>query len=219
MLGDVFADLGYDVDEFAVVSDEHDLAAPVRFPDPLKYDVVVPLGASWAVYDERLTQSWVGDEMALVRTADAAGVGVLGVCFGGQLIAQAFGGVVQRSHRPEIGWCEVNTEAPGLVPGGPWFEWHFDRFDVPPGAVEVARNDRAAQAFTIGHSMGLQFHPELDAALLETWLARDAAEVIELGADPDELRSTTVQLKDDAAGRLRDLVRGFLDQVVRQRPS
>ena len=89
MLGDVFAEFGYDIDTFAVVAEHQvdDPAFPVQFPDPLDYDVVVPLGARWAVYDEQLKQNWVADEMALVRAADAAGVGVLGVCFGGQLVA------------------------------------------------------------------------------------------------------------------------------------
>jgi GMP synthase-like glutamine amidotransferase len=222
MIGDVFAEFGYDTDTFAVVAEDRvdDPAFAVQFPDPLNYDVIAPLGARWAVYDERLQQTWVADEMAMVRAADAAGVGVLGVCFGGQLIAQAFGGTVQRSADPEIGWHQIGTDAPDLVPGGPWFQWHFDRFDLPPGAVELARNSRAAQAFVIGHSMGLQFHPELDGPLLEAWLANDGAEVVALGLQPNELRSATAQLQSDAADRLRTLVRGFLDRVVRQpRPS
>jgi GMP synthase-like glutamine amidotransferase len=218
MLGDVFAEFGYDTDVFAVVANDQvdDPAFPVRFPDPLDYDVVVPLGARWAVYDERLKQTWLADEMALVRAADAAGVGVLGVCFGGQLVAQAFGGTVQRSADPEIGWHQMTTDAPDLIPVGPWFQWHFDRFDVPPGATELARNDHAAQAFVIGHSAGLQFHPELDGPLLEAWLANDGAEVVALGLTPDELRSRTAELQSDAGGRLRTLVRGFLDRVARQ---
>lgn len=218
MLGDVFAEFGYDVDTFAVIGQdqvEHP-AVTVRFPDPLGYDVVVPLGARWAVYDEQLKQTWVADEMALVRTADAAGVGVLGVCFGGQLVAQAFGGTVQRSADPELGWHELTTNAPDLIPDGPWFQWHFDRFDIPPGATELARNGCAAQAFVIGHSAGLQFHPELDGPLLEAWLANDEPEVIAMGLTPDELRSETAKLQSDAAGRLRILVRGFLDRVARQ---
>ncbi len=218
MLGDVFAEFGYDIDTFAVVAEHQvdDPAFPVQFPDPLDYDVVVPLGARWAVYDEQLKQNWVADEMALVRTADAAGVGVLGVCFGGQLVAQAFGGAVQGSADPEIGWHQITTDAPDLIPGGPWFQWHFDRFDVPPGAIELARNSRAAQAFVIGHCVGLQFHPELDGPLLEAWVADDAAEAIALGVQPDELRSATRALQSDAARRLRTMVRGFLDRVARQ---
>jgi GMP synthase-like glutamine amidotransferase len=222
MLGDVFAELGYDIDTFAVVPAERveDPAFAVTFPDPLNYDVVVPLGARWAVFDDRLRKTWVADEMELVRAADAAGVGVLGVCFGGQLIAQTFGGTVARSPHPEIGWHQVGTDELDLVPAGPWFQWHFDRFEVPPGGVELARNSRAAQAFVIGHCMGLQFHPELDGALLDAWLANDGHEAIGLGLDPDEMRSATAQLQSDAAHRLRALVRAFTAQVVRQpRPS
>ena len=138
------------------------------------------------------------------------------MCFGGQLVAQAYGGTVARSTDPEIGWAQLSTEAPDLIPDGPWFQWHFDRFSVPPGAVELARNGRAAQAFAIGHSVGLQFHPELDGPLLEAWLANDGTEAIAFGLDLDELRSETACLHSDAARRLRALVRGFLDRVAHQ---
>jgi GMP synthase-like glutamine amidotransferase len=218
MLADVFADLGYDVDEFGVVPPDRvdDPTVEVSFPDPLNYDVIVPLGARWAAYDERIRNTWVADEMALVRAADAAGAGVLGVCFGGQLVAQAHGGTVTRSTDPEIGWHPVHTAAPELIPGGPWFQWHFDRFTTPPGATELARNDRAVQAFTIGHTVGLQFHPELDAPLLEAWLDNDGAEAEAHGLVLDELRSQTSRLQSDARARLHNLVRGFLDRVAGQ---
>ena len=196
MLGEVFADLGFDTDEFLVVPSDA-VAEPgvdVDFPDPLKYDVVVPLGARWAAYDERLLATWVADEMALVRAADAAGVGVLGVCFGGQLVAQAHGGTVTRSTAPEIGWRPVDSEAQGVVPSGPWFQWHFDRFELPPDATRLARNDSATQTFTIGSTLGLQFHPELDGALLDAWIDHDGAEAVALGLDLDEMRAETARL-------------------------
>jgi GMP synthase-like glutamine amidotransferase len=218
MLGEVFAEFGYDIDTFNVVPEGQgdDPASDVEFPDPLNHDVIVPLGARWAAYDERLLNTWVGDEMKMVRAADAAGVGVLGVCFGGQVIAQAHGGTVERSTDPEIGWHQLTTDVPSLIPVGPWFQWHFDRFTVPPGALELARNGRAAQAFAIGHTVGLQFHPELDGPLLEAWLANDGAEATRLGLKLDELRSETARLQIDAARRLRALVRGFIDRVAHQ---
>lgn len=218
MLADVFTECGFDVDRFDVVAPARDdaPAGDVTFPDPTGYDVIVPLGARWAVYDEGLVNSWVGAEMALVRRAVESGVGVLGVCFGGQLIAQALGGSVSRSPAPEVGWYDVATDDAGLVPGGRWFQWHFDRWTLPPGATEIARTPDASQAFILGTALALQFHPELDSELLEVWLANDRDDAAAgIGVSHHELRSETKELTDDAAARLRTLVRGFLNRVVR----
>jgi len=147
LLGDAFTESGFDVDTFEVVPAERidDPAGDIVFPDPTGYDVIVPLGARWPVYDDVLRRTWVGTEMQLVRDAADAGVALLGVCFGGQLLAQAFGGSVTRSTVPEIGWYHVDTDQPDLVPGGPWFQWHFDRWTPPPGATEIARTANSSQ--------------------------------------------------------------------------
>jgi GMP synthase-like glutamine amidotransferase len=219
MLGDAFAECGFDVETFAVVPAEHvdEPAIEVVFPDPSRYDVIVPLGARWPVYDEALRRAWVGSEMQMLRDAADAGVATLGVCFGGQLIAQAFGGSVARSDVPEIGWYEVASDDPDLIPGGAWFQWHFDRWTLPPGATEIARTANSSQAFVLGKALALQFHPELDGALLEGWLAVDRdGDVASMGLTNDELRSATARLQASSAERIRELVRGFNDRVVRQ---
>jgi GMP synthase-like glutamine amidotransferase len=219
LLGQAFTDCGYDVDTFHVVPAER-VDSPGRdviFPDPAGYDVIVPLGARWPVYDEALRRTWVGGETRLVREAADAGVALLGVCFGGQLLAQAFGGSVERSSVPEIGWYDVETDNPQLVPGGAWFQWHFDRWTLPPGATEVARTANSSQAFVLGRMLALQFHPEIDAKLLEVWLADDRdGEVVGAGLGHDELLYRTTQLAEDTGKRIRDLVRGFLTHVGRQ---
>jgi GMP synthase-like glutamine amidotransferase len=219
LLGEAFTDQGFDVDVFEVVPaaciDEP--AVDVTFPDAADYDVIVPLGARWPVYDDALRDKWVGDETQLVLDAADAGVALLGVCFGGQLLAQAFGGSVARSSDPEIGWYDVTSDQPDLIPGGPWFQWHFDRWTLPPGAIEIARTASASQAFVLGRALALQFHPEVDAELLERWLADDRnGEVVSVGRTHDELRSRTTELAHSAASRVRDLVRGFVTHVVRQ---
>ena len=211
LLGEVFAESGFDISTFDVVAPDRpdDPVVDVSFPDPLDYDVIVPLGARWAVYDERVP--WIADEMDLLRRGLDAGVGVLGVCFGGQLLAAALGGTVARSPQPEIGWCDVHSDNPALVPPGPWFQWHFDRLTTPPGAVEVARNASATQAFVLGRAFGLQFHPEVDAALVEQWIAEDTGgDIAQLGLTAAGLRDRTIHVADDAAARLRLLVAGFL---------
>jgi GMP synthase-like glutamine amidotransferase len=219
LLGDAFTESGYDVHTFDVVPAEHidSPAVEVTFPDPTGYDVIVPLGARWPVYDDALQRTWVSAETKLVRDAADAGVALLGVCFGGQLLAHAFGGSVARAHIPEIGWYDVDTDRPELVPAGPWFQWHFDSWTLPPGATEIARTANASQAFVLGRALALQFHPEIDLKLLDMWLADDRDDdVVGAGLSHDELRQRTRELTDDVATRIRGLVRGFLTHVARQ---
>lgn len=225
LLGEAFSELGFSVSTFEVVPAHlvDQPAVDVELPDPTRYDIIVPLGARWAVYDERLGRSWVGSEIELVQRALESGVAVLGVCFGGQLLAQALGGFVERSNAAEIGWHDVDSAHPGLIPPGPWFQWHFDRWTLPPGATEVARNEVASQAFVAGRALALQFHPEIDAEVLELWIANDiCGEAGDAGVSYDDLRARTAAELDDAVRRVRLLVRGFVDNVARAplgRPS
>jgi GMP synthase-like glutamine amidotransferase len=217
LLAEAFSDAGFDIDTFTVVPEEkaEQPVLDVVFPDPTGYDVIVPLGARWPVYDEALRRTWVGAEMMMLREAAAAGVALLGVCFGGQILAQAFGGTVGRAPAPEIGWYDITTDRPELVSEGPWFQWHFDRWTLPPGAVEIARTPNASQAFVLDRILALQFHPELDQALLIDWLAGDRdGEALALGLEHDELLAQTRQLGDDAVRRIHALVNAFLTYVA-----
>ena len=217
MLGDAFVECGYDVDQFEVVpaARASDPRFDVELPDPRAYDAVVPLGSRWSVTAVDDGMDWIASEAAMVRDAQAAGVPMLGVCFGGQLLAHALGGSVSRAPEPEIGWYEVDSSRTDLVPAGPWFEWHFDRFTLPAGAEEIARSAKAPQAFVLGRTLGLQFHPEVDEALLETWLAGDgAAEIAAFGVTADDLRRATTREVDAAAKRVQALVNAFVDTVA-----
>jgi GMP synthase-like glutamine amidotransferase len=153
-------------------------------------------------------------EIEQLRKADAAGVPVLGICFGGQLLALAHGGSVARSAGPEIGWADVHSDDTALVPGGPWFQWHYDRWRLPPDATELARNPAASQAFVLRRNLALQFHPELTAASLNGWLANGgAADAEAQGIDVGELVSRTAREAADAGRRAAALVDGFLRQI------
>jgi GMP synthase-like glutamine amidotransferase len=232
LLGDVFSEKGFDVEAFeAVPADRVD--APVydiAYPEPTDYDVIVPLGSRFSVYDDAFTGTafrgtafrgtWVSTQMQMVRDAVDTGVGVLGVCFGGQLVAQALGGTVVRSPAPELGWYQIDSAAPEFIPSGPYFEWHSDRFTPPAEATEIARTANACQAFVLGTALGLQFHPEVDTPLLEAWLSNDSGgDVDRLGVDIETLRARTAAEQDAAVSRLRGLVGGFLDRVAQVAPQ
>lgn len=184
-------------------------------PELTGFDLIVPLGAPWSVYDVERIGSWVLDEQEYLRAADTAGIPVLGVCFGGQLLATVHGGSVARSARPEIGWYDVVGDDTGTIESAPWCQWHYDAWTVPPGAQEIARNENASQAFRLRRNLAVQFHPELDGAILAGWLANGGhSSAVAHGIDPDELLAHTVAEEDAARKRATRLVRRFLDDVA-----
>jgi GMP synthase-like glutamine amidotransferase len=216
-VGEAFADRGFDVETLQVVPAEHFVVPDVSvvFPDPLAYDVVVPLGAPWSVYDAATIGAWVGEELGFLRTAHNGGVPVFGICFGGQALAAALGGAVELSPEPELGWTIVESSEPDLVEPGPWFQLHQDRWQLPPGARELATTGVASQAFVLGRSMGVQFHPELTATILQAWLdSGDRDYLLAHGVDPDALIVLTAAQADAARERAVRLVDRFLSRVA-----
>jgi GMP synthase-like glutamine amidotransferase len=169
-------------------------------------DHVVILGAAWSVYEERVS-GWIGAELDWIRVADAAGIPVLGICFGAQALTTALGGQVERAARMEIGWTTVETIDPDLIEEGPWLEFHGDLCVPPPSARVLARNDLCVQAFSIGPHLAVQFHPEVDAAQLSRWLGDGGqAEAERAGQDPDKLIAQTEAEEPQAARRADRLV-------------
>jgi GMP synthase-like glutamine amidotransferase len=224
LIGDAFSALGYDISELVVVPADR-FRSPdvtVSFPDPAGYDAIVAFGAIWAFYDDATIGTWIHDEIAFTRAAMAAGVPVLGICFGGQMLAAAVGGRVERAPAPEIGWTTISTREPGLIDAGPWLEWHYDRFLLPPGVAALATSDLgggqvANQAFTVGRALGLQFHPEVTEPVLDAWLSHGGAdELVTVGDDPSRLLAETRLLADGAAARTHELVRRFVTDVARR---
>jgi GMP synthase-like glutamine amidotransferase len=216
-VGEQFAARGYDVEEFLVVPADrfHLPDVAVEFPDPTAYDAIVPMGAPWSVYDEATIGSWIGAELDFLREAHEAGVPIFGICFGGQALAAALGGSVQRAPEPEIGWYDVTSQDPGLVSDGPWFQWHYDQFTAPPGALTFASTPVGPQAYTIGRSLGLQFHPELTPSQLVAWLENGGdASLAAAGIDAATLVAHTEATAADAAVRTHALVDAFLTQVA-----
>src|SRR4051794_28911732 len=117
-------------------------ASPI--PDLGDARFVVSLGSQFSANDDE--PAWVPAEVAALRDAVAAGVPVLGLCFGGQALALALGGDVRRLPRPEIGWVAVESGDPG-VPPGPWAQFHYDILEPPPGSSVVARSPAGPAAF------------------------------------------------------------------------
>lgn len=170
-------------------------------PDPTGYDAVLTFGGAMHV-DQEESHPWLGAEKALLAELLGAGVPLLGVCLGSQVLAEAAGAEPRRAPRPEIGWHQVELTEDGIrdpVLGGlprrfEGFQWHSYGAPLPPGAVELARSPECLQAYRIGDlAWGIQFHAEVAATDAQQWVRdyRNDEDAVRIGVDPVALAEET----------------------------
>ncbi|MFM5904345.1 MAG: type 1 glutamine amidotransferase [Microbacteriaceae bacterium] len=217
-VGERFRFHGFEIDEVLVVPEQKfgDPNVHFEFPNADDYDVLIPLGAPWGAWDDACIGNWLLPEIEWLRKAAEAGKPILGICFGGQLLARALGGSVAPGPKGEIGWAAIMSDDESLVSRGPWFQFHYDRWVVPPMATEIARNPIASQAFTYNRCLAVQFHPELLASGLKGWLEWGGdKKVVEDGQDPEVLMQMTIAEEPDAVVRTNALVDAFLARIAK----
>jgi GMP synthase (glutamine-hydrolysing) len=172
------------------------VATEFRF-DPRLYSGLVVMGGPMNV-DEVDRFPALAEEVRWLQSAVEARLPVLGVCLGSQLLAKALGSRVYANRVKEIGWYEVellpaagedrlfgdllpllrgegSAAKPQAEEGAVTvFQWHGDTFDLPRGAVQLARSAQCEnQAFRFGEAAyGLQFHIEVTPEIIDSWLCQ-----------------------------------------------
>jgi GMP synthase-like glutamine amidotransferase len=187
--------------------DEKELDVDVR-----DYDLIVSLGSEFAAFDDSIP--FVPREVKVFEQAIEADVPILGLCFGGQMLARVLGSRLFRAEKAEIGWLPVRTHDAELVSAGPWFQWHFDSFTAPPGAKLIAETDAAPQAYVSGRNLGLQFHPEVTPEIMDEWVRAYPHELEAEGVDPQGLLAETRQRAAQARQTTWRLLNAFRDRVA-----
>ena len=162
----------------------HHADGDVPFPELDGQAFVASLGSPHNPTDLHIEE--VAAEVAFVEEAARRDIPVLGLCFGGQLLAAVLGGDVEPAPQAEVGWHRIVSSAPDLVPEGPWLQWHYDRFTLPPGAVQLAHSHAGVQAFSHGRHLGVQFHPESTIEIVREWAQGDRERLQGLGIDDGE---------------------------------
>jgi GMP synthase-like glutamine amidotransferase len=164
---------GHTVDEHS-----YSLGSPPSPEDT--YDAAMIFGGTDNVC-ERAAKPWMDRELEELGRLIAGRKPVLGICLGGQLIAEATGGSVFPLGHEGVGWQEVALtpeahEDPfvgALPPRFHAYLWHEYQFSPPENAVPLARSDDCLQAFALGdHVWALQFHPEVTAHIADDWIDR-----------------------------------------------
>jgi GMP synthase-like glutamine amidotransferase len=187
------------------------------------FDAVLVFGGSQHP-DQDDSFAWLRHEESFLQDVLAAGVPVLGVCLGAQMLARAAGASVGPASEPEIGWHEISLTPPGaadpvlgVLPGrATVFQWHHYTFALPPGATALAESDVCLQAYGLRESpaWGIQFHAEVTTEMLSTWIEEDPED---LPMPPETLRaeSETRIPRSNAHGRA--LAEAFLRAAAEAR--
>lgn len=170
-----------------------------KLPRAQDYDALIMTGSPLSVTD---LAPWMLKTAEYLREAADAGMPVLGVCFGHQLLAHAYGGTVRKNANGR----EIGTITCALTDAGakdPLFDGITPRFEVQathedivdewPDEVELLASNANTtnQAFRVGRNVrAVQFHPEIDAAtmkaLIEARTRSLEAEATAKGVDPKE---------------------------------
>lgn len=183
------------------------------------YDAVMVFGGAMHV-DQHDRHPWLHEETVWLRQLLARRVPTLGVCLGSQLLALAADARVGPLPEPEIGWHEVElTEAAAADPVAAALparfealQWHHYGHGLPEGAVALARNDAALQAFRLGDACwGVQFHPEVTEPQLESWIADES----DPPPDPERMLAETREKIGRWNELGRRLCRSFLAEAER----
>ncbi len=192
-------------------------------PDVGRYHGLVVLGGPMSV-NELDRYPHLSVEIESIRQAVDAGIPVLGICLGAQLIASALGARIRRNPVKEIGWFEVSPTPAGMEDAlfskfdgtEKIFQWHGDTFALPHGAQHLAESDACAnQAFRVGERVyGVQFHLEADQALIRRWLTTSVhvRELAKIGSsvDPSRILADTTRYID----RATDLSKAFFGEFI-----
>jgi GMP synthase-like glutamine amidotransferase len=167
---------------------------------PDECDAWICTGSAASVYED---DAWIEDLAELVWEVHRSRVPFVGVCFGHQLLAHALGG---RTERADTGWgvgalpMAVLEDAPWAAPPSQVLTLLYSHQDqvtsLPPGGRVLAQADHCPIAmFAVGEDMlGLQAHPEFDAAYVRALLED---RVDRIGADETATALATLDRRTD----------------------
>jgi GMP synthase (glutamine-hydrolysing) len=88
------------------------------------------------------------------------------------------------------------------------YQWYGDTYNLPLSAKMLAYYDLCPQAFRIGSAVGIQFHLEVDACMIESWIREYSAELSAEKIKPESILPSPSDLEQLSA-RCRTVYNNF----------
>ena len=192
-----------------------------RVPDRVEADALIVMGGPQQAWDDN-SAPWLRQTKQLLRTATRAGLPVLSICLGGQLLAEAMGGRVRPGDEgPELGARLISKRDAAMddplfreIPLSPVVvQWHWDAItELPAHSVQLAASTRYAnQAFRVGaKAYGLQFHIEAPAEMVAAWAVADSDAVRAVGLEPVNVLEHVIE----ALPEIEEVWRPFIERFA-----
>jgi len=165
------------LDQHGILYETRNAGAGEEFPSSIEpYAAMAVMGGGMSANDPLLSNR---QAEILILQAVLRHRPVIGHCLGGQLMSRALGATIGTSPQPEIGWHAIQyqdndtvTHWFGADPTPTVIQWHYDAFDVPPGAVRLAGSQACPnQTWAMGPHLAMQFHIEMDETKAREWAA------------------------------------------------
>lgn len=157
-------------------------------------DLLIIMGGPMSAND---SEEWIEQETRFIKQAIQDRTAVIGICLGSQLMAKALGAEIRPGRALEIGMTSITVTTEGkqdpifrkFPPELSVFEWHGEIFDLPSGAVALARSALApVQAFRYGSSAyGLLFHLEMEQTGIQMICRECPRDVTQAGLTPSSI--------------------------------
>ena len=182
---------------------------------------VAVLGGAMGAYDDEEFPFLLDEKRFLVECTNA-GIPVLGICLGCQLLADTLGGRAYLADRAEVVFAPIEPTPDGhadpvvaALAGRPVIRFHRDTFDVPPRGVLLATGGGFDQAFRLGSAVGIQPHPEVTPEVLTEWLGSGTGREVAIrsGSDPDALIAEFAAAESQIAATASAVFDAWLDEI------
>ncbi|WDP89298.1 MAG: type 1 glutamine amidotransferase [Desulfobacter sp.] len=195
-----------------------------EIPSVHDFDCLIVMGGPMGVNDES-DYPWLYDEKKLIEDAVKHKKIILGICLGAQLIADVMGAGIHKNKYREIGWFDIETIkdindtilANVFPPQAPVFHWHGDTFDIPKGAVHIAKSEACLnQGFVFeNHIVGFQFHLESTPQTVKNLILNCKDEI---DGSKYVQSETKILSSENHFSYINTIMHGVLDRLIRQAP-